>query len=268
MEGRHLNLSYDGHDLSDLEIYANDAAGLLCLWNTKPRLPWQTKEYYRVEAATLQPDEFRRVHQNEWISSTSSFVPIEWWDACRGPLPDLDRFREIVVALDAAVSDDCFAIVAMSRHDGKSVVRYSRKWQPPQGGKIEFRNHDDPADTEYPEGELRRLAQEYNVICFAYDPHQLESFASDMRALGLGMFESFGQGAPRLIADKSWYDAIRERQVIHSGESDLRQHIMNSNSTAEEKDTLRIVKRADTLKIDLNVAASMCHATALKYLPD
>jgi phage terminase large subunit-like protein len=63
-EGRKLDLSYTDksgqhHDLSDLEVYANGP--LLCLWNTKPRCPWQTSDYYASEAAVLTPNEFNRI---------------------------------------------------------------------------------------------------------------------------------------------------------------------------------------------------------------
>lgn len=253
-------------DLSDLEVYANGS--LLCLWNTHPRLPWQTPEYYIAEATVLLPSEFQRMHRNQWVSSQQSFVPIEWVRACEVEvLPPLDRYREVVIGIDAAVSDDCFAIVAVSRKDDKIIVRYARKWTPPQGGKLLFSNHDNPADTDYPEGEIRRLADEFNCIAFVYDAYQLESFCANLRAEGIGLFKSFSQGAPRLSADKALYDMIRERRLIYSNEPDLVEHIGNANSTADDRETLRIVKRAQSLKIDLAVALSMACASAFEYLP-
>lgn len=266
-EGVQLDLSYDGHDLSDLEVFANPSARLLCLWNTKPRLPWQTKAYYAQEEAVLQANEYKRVHRNSWVSSTKQFVPMEWWYACEvKPLPTMSKFREIVVSLDAGVTDDCFAMIGVSREGDSTTVRYSRAWYPPKGGKIEFSGAD-PNDLEYPEGELRRLAKEYNVIVFTYDPYQLEDFARRMTNAGLGFFDPFPQGAPRLVADKELYDAIRNRTLKHSGEAELTAHINNANSTTEDKDTLRIIKRALALKIDLAVALSMARAKAMEYLP-
>lgn len=266
-EGRQLDLSYDDHDLSDLEVYANEPARLLCLWNTQPRLPWQTKAYYAQESAVLQESEFNRVHRNAWQSGQHAFVPIEWWDACRRvSLPD-NRHNEVVIALDAAVDNDCFGMLALSRHDDKYAVRFVRKWSPPQGGKIEFKDQNDPDNVEYPLGQLKRLCKQYNVICIVYDPYQLESFASDCRAMGFGLLEPMNQGSPRLVADKACYDAIRDQDFIHSGEPDLREHIQNADSTAEEKDTLRIVKRAQNKKIDLTVCLSMAREVAHVYLP-
>lgn len=246
-------------------VYANGR--LFALWNTGARCPWQTPAYYLSERAQHTPAEYDRIHLNQWVSSIQQFVPIEWWDACRVNELPANRHNEIVIALDAAVDNDCFGIVALSRHGDKRAIRYARKWTPPKNGKIQFKSHENKDDTEYPMGELRRLCRENNVICITYDPYQLESFASECTNDGLGLMEPFLQGQPRLIADKRCYDYIRDRIFMHQGEPDLREHIMNANSTAEDKDTLRIVKRSPSLKIDLAVALSMANEVADIYLP-
>ena len=268
-EGRRLDLSYtdtDGvHDLSDLEVYANDSARMLCLWNTRPRCPWQTPEYYAQEAAVLVPSEFDRVHCNQWGSSTQKFIPVEWWDGCRidAPMPD----AALVVALDAAVSGDCFGVAAVSRQGECQRVRLARKWVPPKGGKILFSNPLDPDDLETPEGYVRWLAKTYNVVEFAYDPYQLHDFATRLQREGVGWFNPFNQGADRLEADKALYDRIRDRRIQWSadadGMTDLREHLSNANQKAENE-RLRIVKRADALKIDLAVALSMASYEAAR----
>ena len=114
-EGRQIDLSYTDksghhHDLSDLEVYANGP--LLCLWNTKPRCLWQTPEYYASEAAVLTPNEFNRVHRNQWTSSVDTFVPPEWWSSCQANIPPIQPKETIVLAMDAGVSDDSFALCA------------------------------------------------------------------------------------------------------------------------------------------------------------
>jgi len=241
---------------------------IFAMWNTEPRLPWQTPEYYASEALTLLGNEFRRIHKNEWTSSVQSFIQIEWWDVCQvNPLPALGN-NEIVIALDAAVSNDCFALVALSRHGELTAVRYARQWTP-QNGKITYRNIENPDDPDYPEGVLRWLCKTYNVVIVTYDPYQLHSFCSDLATEGIAAFEPFNQQQPRLIADKALYDTIRDRRIIHDGkQADLREHLLNANSTAEDKATLRIIKRAQSFKIDLAVALSMANDRARWYLPE
>jgi hypothetical protein len=242
-----------------LEAYRNDAARMLTLWNTVPRMPWQTEEYYAQEAAVLVPEEFLRVHRNTWTSSLETFVPLEWWRACRAAeAPPWDpKTTPMVFALDAAISGACFGIVGLTRHGRKTHVRYARKWSPPKGGKIRFEGEDSPAS------EILRLAKEHNVIQWSYDEYQLHSLCTKMVSDGVGWFRVFPQGADRLVADKVLYDAVRDRDVSHNGEPDLEEHIQNANRKAEGE-KLRIVAKSDSLPIDLAVCLSMAHSEALR----
>lgn len=266
-EGRQLDLSYtdaDGtfYDLRDLEVYANPTGKLLCLWNTRPRCPWQTDEYYATEAATLIDSEFQRVHRNRMASSKSPFLPIEWFDACKvDELPPIKAGQPAVVSLDAAVSGDNFAISVHTRDGDLVELRYARTWTPPKGGKITYSNPLNPADMDTPEGVCRWILTQFNVICWTYDEYQLHDFCTRLRNQGLGWFFAFPQGEMRLVADKAYYDRIVERRYHWSldtpGAKDVRQHIENADRVPE-KDKLRIVKRVDHGKpIDLAVAASM-----------
>ena len=90
----------------EAELYRNGR--LLVYWNTKPTLPWQTPEYYSQEESSLMPNEFERVHRNKWASSTSKFVPDEWWIACKKDRIPVTEHEPWVIALDAAISGDCF----------------------------------------------------------------------------------------------------------------------------------------------------------------
>jgi len=258
-QGRRINVSYTGddgvfHDLSHIETYVNDPARLFVLWNTEPRLPWQTADYYAQEAAVIPPHEFLRIHRNQWVTSSQKFVPDEWWEACEGsfsdPLPD----EPVVFALDAGVSSDCFGLVGVYRRGNKVYVFYSRAWYPPQGGKIDFKG---------PEMEIRALADKYNVVEWAYDQFQLHDMATRLRDDGLGWFNVFSQASDRLVADKLLYDKIRERSIVHRDDPVLNAHISNSNAQTDNE-KMRIVKRAELLKIDLAVSTSMATAEAMR----
>src|SRR3990167_5780859 len=251
-----------------LELYVNREAGMLCMWNTKPRCPWQTKEYYASEQQILSPSQFDRIHRNQWVTSTETFVPMEWWFACAHPgeeWPKIDKKRHpMVIALDAAVSDDTFGMWMGYRHPTKMEVmtEYVRRWKPVQGHKIDFKG---TAERPGPEYELRRLLKEYNVVEVAYDPYQLHDMASRLKVEGLAWFREFSQGADRLTADSQFRALIRERRFWHHGEEDFTEHIQNANAKVDIEDRrLRIVKRMEKLKIDLAVAASMGSAEILR----
>lgn len=246
---------------SPLELFVNEEAGMLCLWNTQPRCPWQTKEYYKAEMQILAPNQFQRMHRNQWTSSTETFVPMAWWDSCNriAEFPQIDQLRHpCVIALDAAVSDDTFGMWMGCRHPTNRedvLTLYANKWQPKPGHKLDFQGTD---ENPGPEKELRRLIKEYNVVQVCYDPYQLHDLSTRLKKEGLAWFKAFNQGTDRLLSDSQIRDLIRDRRMWHRGEVDLRDHIQNADAKIDTEDhKIRIVKRADRLKIDLLVAMSM-----------
>lgn len=242
-----------------LELYENTPGRMLCLWNTVRRCYWQTPDYYAQEAAVLAPEEFSRIHENKWASSTNKFIPVEWWDACKGVLPTFERNVPMVIGIDAAVTHDCFAIVGVSRRGNTCYVRYVNVWTPPPHGKINFAE---------PEAEIRRLAKDYYLICGVYDPMQFEDMAQRLMRDSVAWFQSFSQGAPRLEADTALYQHIMQRDIVHDGDLTLREHLQNSDADIDQEGhKMRIVHRAPNLPMDASVALSMAVAQAY-YLPN
>lgn len=260
----------------DLEIYDNSVARMFCLWNTQPRLAWQTEDYYRQERANLLPSEFNRVHRNQWsLGSEEPFLPdIALWDACRVELPPLGRHIPCVLALDAGESNDTFGEVIVSASPASSqitAVRHARAYVP-RGGAI--LNHDEI------EINVRELGQNYAIQALVYDPFMLGQFvrrlgqpatlyrASDTERqcpLSFPRFPAalipFPQGQARLIADKGLLDLILTRRIQHDGNLQLREHIQNADRRLDPiSRRIRIVKRSYTLKIDLAVTLSMAAA--------
>lgn len=253
-EGEPPDWAYDLNP--PLPIFENSAARLLLMWNDMPRLPWQTKDYYAQEAAVLTPSEFNRVHRNQWASSNMAFVPIEWWDRCLHKDWQPDPNAAMVLAMDAAVSNDLFAVVGVCGIDGENYgIVYANAWKAKHNQKIDF---DDVR------AEMVRLLNERNVIEIAYDPYQLEDMAGHFKKELIAHVKEFGQAGPRLIADKELFDSIRDRHIWHRGEHDLREHILNANAK-NDQGRLRIVKRNEMLKIDLAVATSMALARAKEW---
>jgi len=242
-------------DFPDLPVYINERARLFCYWDHEARMIWQTPEYYQAEAALLTDNEFQRIHRNRWVASESEAIPIEQWDHCYDPsLPaGIHPKAPLVLGIDAAVSGDCTALVAISRHPnrpGDVAIRGCEIWTPPKGGKMDYSATLEPA--------IRRWCQRYNVVCISYDEYQLHKLATDLRKDGVGWFLAFPQGAQRAVADKQFYDLVMGRKISHNGDPILRQHVQNAAAKmqADEKN-LRFVKKSQALKIDALVAASM-----------
>lgn len=277
-----------------IPIYSNPAAGVGMYWDTgmvARRMPWQhmfvegpidkicadckgtwashdigitAEEYYRNAEAQGPPQAYRRLHLNEWVGAESQFVPMESWDACGHvhdipPIQDGDRTM-LVVSADAAVTGDCFGIVAVTRcpQDNDAVdVRALKKWDPKESGGV--------IDMQQAEDFLRQACKLYNVVQIAYDPYQLENMMQRLRKDGIAWVEPFTQAGDRLKADSQLYDLIISKRIHHSGQSELREHIANANAKVQpnEDSKLRIVKKASGRKIDLTVALSMAVSRCL-----
>lgn len=263
IHGEKLDLSFDGHDLNDLEIYRDGQ--MLMLWNTVPRLPWQTQEYYHEEEAVLLPEEFRRIHKNEWVGSETKFVDKLWWAACYEALPGLTKGEPGILAADAAKGGessrpaDCFALVLVTRHPTRSgdvAVRYCGVWQAEKGKLLDF----GPIEQE-----IRRLCADFSVVEFAYDPYQLHDMATRLKREGIVNSKEFNQTTQRLKADKQLRDLIIGRRLAHDGNPVLSEHVDNANVVNNGEEGIRLVKRTQEKKIDSCVALSMATQRALYY---
>lgn len=268
IKGERLDLSYTDetgtyHDLSDLGIYHE--GGMLMLWNTVPRLPWQTPQYYVSEEEVLLPTEFRRIHKNEWIGSTSKFVEKVWWDSCLELLPPLDSREPCILALDAATGGestapaDCFAAVMVSRHPARRdeiAVRYCGIWQAEKGQLLDYA----PIEIE-----IRRLLDSFSIVEVPYDKTELHYMMSRLRQDGSANAKAFSQSNDRLVADKQLRDLIIGKKIVHDGNPLLAQHIDNANVVNHGKDGIRLVKRSPDKKIDAAVALSMAASRCLYF---
>lgn len=245
-----------------LELYVNKSAGMICLWNTQPRCPDQTKEYYAEEEKILTPNEFRRVHRNQWVSPTETYLPMIWYDACarlQEDWPEIDLKRQpMVIAADAGVSDDNFGLWMGCRHPQKpdEILKiFSQKWVPRLGHKIDFQGTE---DNPGPEKVIRRLVKDFNVVWITYDEHQLYDLMNRLKKDGIAIIKRFDQGDQRLLADSLLRTIVRDRRYWHRGEKDDREHFENADAKVDSEDNkIRIVKRTEEGKIDLCVCASM-----------
>lgn len=214
------------------------------------------------------------------------------------PLESGDR-TPAVLGVDAATTGDCFGVVLVTRHPdperhGHVAIRAARKWTPPKGGRIDYEGpeaflrvlcqggcamghpqsppfHNEPAACPHQPNAGRAchdccpacrdgvLIAPYNILQIAYDPYQLESMMQRFRKEGITWCKSFDQGKRRMQADSALYDLIINRELAHTGDLALREHIQNAQARhmKHEDSKMRLEKREAGRKIDLAVAASM-----------
>jgi hypothetical protein len=224
--------------------------------------------YVEDRRQSLTEAEARVLLEAAWedVDDVDRFLAsISLWDACRDPdLPPLGPHEPCVLAMDAGESSDTFATVLISMHPispERLAVRYARPYVP-KGGL--------PLDFDAIELDIRDLVDRYAVQQIAYDPFLLGQMMRRLSVPGRMIsapLEPFPQGAQRLAGDKLLLDLITQRRIAHDGTADLRKHLDHADrKLGPEGRTLRIVKRAHSLKIDLAVATAMGAARALEVL--
>lgn len=251
-------------------VWVNERAHVFMYWDTATtengnaarRMPWQNDEYYAAQAATLRPNAFDRLHRNLWTGSTSSFIPIEWWQACRGIVPPIIEGSAVplVMSVDASITNDCTAVVAVRRDpkdDTRCILQFYEAWYPSQGS---------PMDYTVVDASIRHSCERYNVVQTAYDQFQLHKLMTDLRNDGIVWCRVFSQGANREVADKMLYDMIRDRRITHNAGPDFDEHIMAAAAKETSNEKMRIVKKGNTQHVDLLVALSMAVYECMRLL--
>jgi hypothetical protein len=231
-----------------LSTEANELAGNL------------SQGYTQQRGQSLTESEKRVLLLAEWedIDEVERFLPsIAWWDGCKADLPPLTKQSPVVIGLDAGVTNDFFALVAVGRHPTRkdtAQVRAVRVWKP-RGKALDF---------DAIESEIGELCKGWNVLQFAYDPYQLHQMGTRL-GRNVAWAKPFSQTKDRAIADKQLLDMIQQRRIEHDGNDELRQALDNANrKTDQDTKTLRIVKRSENLKIDLGVALSMAVSEVMR----
>ena len=62
-------------------------------------------------------NDFLRFHLNRWVNQATAWIPVEWWDACRNPLPSDAELATLpcAVGIDMAQKIDLTAAVVVFR---------------------------------------------------------------------------------------------------------------------------------------------------------
>lgn len=209
--------------------FADIKSRTFCAWHTEPTMPWQTAEYYAEQEASLRPEEFLRLHRNQWVSTRDLFIPKDWWErAIRLPGPmDLVRnhpFRNsnLVVAVDAGLKVDNSAVVGCyySPNDGHIGVAFHRIWKPVKGETLDLE------DTI--ERYVIEKAATFNIVEIAYDPSQLQRSMMTLRKAGLPVLEYPQTQVNMLEITNTLYDIFKHDLLDVYDENELREHVLRA----------------------------------------
>jgi len=219
--------------------YRSKDGSIFAMWDTEPRMPWQTPDYYAAEAVALTPMEFLRVHRNEWVSNEDQFMPIEWFDdavargeqlGLRGPLtmPNLlaQRNYPVCLGVDIGIKHDNSAVVG-TYYDVKRQrigLACSQIWAPTSAN---------PIDLEHTvEAYVQEVCKSLHVISIAYDKTNFHRSMTTLKNKGLPMVEFSQQGQNMTKATKALYDAMKNGTFEAYPDPVLRDHVKFARAKA------------------------------------
>ena len=236
------------------------SCGLLIFWSHLPVAPWQTPEWIEQMRGQLRPNAFLRLIENRWVSSESTFIPIEWYDECTDAdlRPELaDPRLSVWVGVDASIKRDSTAIVCCGFDPALKKVRliWHRIFQPTAADPLDFE-----ATVETTLLELRRR---FYVREIRYDPYQLVAVAQRLTAAGLPMVE-FAQSVPNLTeASTNLYELLKGRNLIAYKDDEIRLAITRCVAI-ETSRGWRLAKEKASHKIDVIVALAQAALGAVQ----
>lgn len=227
--------------------------GMLMYWTHNFTAPWQTEEWREQMRGQLRTNAYLRLIENRWVASESSFVEMEWWDACvepdARPLVS-DAALPVWIGVDASVKRDSTAIVATTWDSEQKKVRLisHRIFQPSAADPIDFE--------EMVEATLLDMVKRYCVRQVRFDPYQMQAVAQRLLKARVPMIE-FPQSSPNLTeASTNLYELIKGHNLIAYPDDAIRLAVQRAVA-AETTRGWRIAKEKSSHKIDVVVALGM-----------
>jgi hypothetical protein len=236
------------------------AKGLVMAWHHKPIAPWQTDDWLDQMREQLRPNAYIRMIENRFVTSESTFVDMDWWDACvdREARPVLsDPTMSVYFGLDGSTKHDQSAIVGCSFDKDTKKVRmvYHRIFRPSPKSPLDFE-----ATIEQ---SLLDLRGQFLIRRILFDPYQLASVSQRLTKGGLPM-EEYPQTSNRLEEmGSNLYELIKHRNLVTYPDADVRLAVSRSVAV-ETPRGWKITKEKTSHKIDVVVALAMAALGAVE----
>ncbi|MGI8921109.1 MAG: terminase large subunit domain-containing protein [Solirubrobacteraceae bacterium] len=223
---------------------------------------WQTIERLRErhDSPSTSAWQWARFACGVWVHGEGAAIDPLDWDRLADPFAAIPIGSPVWVGWDNAFrGPDTTAIVAVWWESaGRRVIGDPVVLEPPDTGMLDDR---DILQV------ILALADRFRVLGVVYDPNAgAAALAMQMeRDHGLTMVEHSQRDGPMALADGRLLEAIRRRELVHSGHALLRAHVLNAVEKPVLGDRFRLVRpqRGPRRPIDALTALSMCNSTAV-----
>ena len=239
-------------------LHAGD--GLLMAWHTKPIAPWQTESWLTQMRQALRPNQFLRMITNTFVTSESTFIDMDHWDACVDPSATpmvVDQMLPIWIGVDASVKHDSTAIVAVTWDQSAQKLRlvWSRTFQPSPSEPLDFE--------ACVENTIIELSQRFKIQKVLFDPYQMQATAQRLARMRIPI-EEFPQTVPNLTAaSQNLYELITGHNLVVYPDAQMRLAVSRAVAI-ESSRGWRITKEKQSHRIDVVVALAMAAHAAVK----
>jgi phage terminase large subunit-like protein len=227
--------------------------GLLMFWSHEPVAPWQTSEWVEQMRGSMRPTAFLRQIENRFVSTDSTFVEMEWWDACTDASARAlagDERLQVWVGVDASVKRDSTAIAVCTWDNEAKKIRliWHRIWQPTAAEPLDFE--------ATVEATLLSLVKRFRVREVRFDPYQMQAVAQRLTGRRLPIVE-FPQSVPNLTeASTNLYELIKAANLVVYPDAAIRLAVQRAIAV-ETPRGWRIAKEKQAHKIDIVIALGM-----------
>ncbi len=235
----------------------------------------------RAKRDTASKYDYYRLHFNSWTESKSAWLPVERWEACRGPFPDLTG-APCYVGIDAGFLSDLFALSAVYPVDGKFYVR---SWGIAPRAAAQERDRQNLVsysrftgdgsltlvdgnavsieDDVYPL--VDRLVREHDVKSMTVDRWQLNQFCEHYRKRGVTVFDMPPTHYRFNEPTRGLERLVNEAKLVHDWNSLLRWQVGHAMLNSDNKGYVRLDKATRSQKVDNLYALVMALNHALMH---
>lgn len=213
-------------------------------------------EDFEATAKTTPEAEFRIKRCNQWVTASEAWLPAGTWEACAESrsIPD---GADVVLGFDGSYNNDCTALVAVEIAE-KPHIDTVELWEAPLQQAEEWK-----VPILDVEQAIREACRRWQVREIACDPFRWARSYQILEGEGLPIVE-FPQSPARMTpATQSFFEAVINHQLSHSGDERLARHIGNAVLKVDARG-MRVQKenKHSSRRIDLAVAALMAFERA------
>lgn len=210
-----------------------------------------SEEDYAAMVLKTPESEFRTKRCNQFVASSSSWLPVGAWDSCESDA-DIPDGTEVCLGFDGSFNNDSTALVVATCEE-KPHVGVVECWERPAEAAQDW-----AVPIVDVEDAIRAACKRWTVREIVCDPYRWARTYQVLEDEGLPIVE-YPQSPSRMTpATQRFYEAVMNKGLTQSGDQRLARHIGNAVLKQDSRGT-RIMKEArnSARKIDLAVAAVM-----------